>query len=52
VLGKAVLHGGTAMLKVARSLVLNKAVTIVYKGDADFLASTETMKILSSSVGA
>ncbi len=50
VLGKAVLHGGTAMLKVARSLVLKKAVTIVYKGDDDFLASTETTKISSSSV--
>ncbi len=39
VLGKAVLHGGTATLRVARNLVLNKVVTVLYKGDADFLAS-------------
>jgi hypothetical protein len=47
VLGTTVLSGGAAELTVKPRLVLRKAITIVYGGGANFLASTSTAPKLS-----
>ena len=41
-LGNAVLNGGSATLTAKPSSVLNKQITAVFAGDADFVSSTAT----------
>ena len=48
VLGTAGLSGGDALLTVPAKSVLQKAITIVYNGDGDFLGSTVASPKLSS----
>jgi Bacterial Ig-like domain (group 3) len=46
-LGTAAVRGGYATLTVGANLVLSQTITILYSGDADFLASTVTTPKLS-----
>ena len=46
-LGMASLVGGEATLMVKSSRVLNKSITIVYGGDADFLSSAVVPPVLT-----
>jgi hypothetical protein len=45
VLGMVRLQGGTAALSIKENKVLNKAVTVVYSGDGDFLPSIMSRKV-------
>jgi predicted outer membrane repeat protein len=50
VLGTVALTGGTAALPVSPKSVLKKPLTIVYAGDADFQASTQTTALTQGSI--